>query len=208
VPDSTPQATRKALISRIVPAAHLGNTTYGESIEFLRQTTGVNIVINWPEIASFGRRRSDALKANLSLHDVAAGEWLDAWCEVTRSPEVEFGWELRDGLVVIGATRDGRPMSSQQYRHDVRDLLVPNRAWERVAIERANRTPEANPGTLNYRRELLLQFIERLDRSDDYHQAYIDSNGFLILNADDETQNAVEQILDILRHPADHGSPP
>ena len=202
--------TAESLGSRVIRDARLGRTTYGQSVEFLRSITDANIVVNWHDLARHGIRPDDPLDLDLSLHGATAAQWLDLWSEIAGT-QVQLRWRLTDGVIVVRALdrqyetfeRETLPMNS--YCHDARDLISQISGWEHIVDDgsKSSSHPTADP-----RRELLKNFLHKCLYPGNVRNLFINPDGFLIIDADDETQNAVEQILDILRHPADHGSPP
>jgi hypothetical protein len=123
------QANRRVLETRI-PDLDLRNTTVGEAIELIRQTTHVPIAANWQSLDDLRKRPVD-----IELHNVTLGDamqfllCLDQYdASYFPIPQAEF--DVANGMLMIAAPgrrfaqNSNFPSRSLRLRiYDVRDLL-------------------------------------------------------------------------------------
>jgi hypothetical protein len=116
------RSTARALLEQRLPAANLTNVPLVDAIDFLRDIAGVNIVVDWKELAA--ANISKDAQINLQLHDVTAGKVLSLILSQA-GPGDLLTYSIDQNVVQVTT----RAVSDQQLItvvYYVTDLLQPN----------------------------------------------------------------------------------
>lgn len=96
-------------------------TIFSEALEYLRESTGLNIVVNWVELEISGIER-DA-KVSMNLKDTKLSKVLDLVLQAVGAGEFELGYFVDEGVVII-STRKYLDRRTITRVYDIRDLLT------------------------------------------------------------------------------------
>ena len=127
------RAMRQRLGQKI-PRLNFNDIPLEGVIDFLRQTFGANIYVNWNSLRQVGVEPS--ARVNLSLQDVTFEKALDLILNNVATPAGQLAWVLDEGVVTI-STRDELVQRTVTQVYDIRDLVVrvPNFRAPRVSTE-------------------------------------------------------------------------
>src|SRR6185295_11556865 len=91
-------------------------------IDYLRNTTGLNFVVQWAALSAAGVEQDKTV--TLQLNNVAADKVLELVLQQVSTDEANpISYTVRDGIVVISTRRD-LTRSTDLRKYDIRDLLV------------------------------------------------------------------------------------
>ncbi len=116
--------TRKMLEDKIIETAAFNGDSLETALNFVRDQTGVNMVVLWGSIECAGVRRDRAI--TLQLKRVSAAQLLKAVLEDASADfegESRLGYAIENGIVKV-ATRKEFWAVTLEHIYDVRDLLV------------------------------------------------------------------------------------
>jgi hypothetical protein len=119
---SQARSTARALLQTRLPSANLTNVSLVDAIDFLRDVAGVNITVDWKELAAINISKDTQI--NLQLHDVTAGKVLSLILEQA-GPGDLLTYGINENVIEVTT----RAVSDQQLItvvYYVMDLLQPN----------------------------------------------------------------------------------
>ena len=109
----------QALLERRLPTIQLPNVAFTDAIDFLRDTTGANILVNWKalEAASIDKQTP----VTVSLHDVKFSKVLDIILNDAGGGKLDY--TIDEGVIYISTTDElNKAVVTTVY--DIRDLLI------------------------------------------------------------------------------------
>ncbi len=116
------RSSARALLETRLPSADLTNVSLADALDFLRDVAGVNIIVDWKELAAINISKDAQI--NLKLHDVTAGKVLSLILSQA-GPGDLLTYSIDENVVQITT----RAVSDQQLItvvYYVVDLLQPN----------------------------------------------------------------------------------
>jgi hypothetical protein len=120
------RSTARTLLETRLPSANLTNVSLVDAIDFLRDIAGVNITVDWKELAAINISKDAQI--NLQLHDVTAGKVLSLILSQA-GPGDLLTYSIDDNVVQVTT----RAVSDQQLItvvYYVTDLLQPNDVFD------------------------------------------------------------------------------
>jgi hypothetical protein len=116
------RSSARALLETRLPSADLTNVSLADALDFLRDVAGVNIIVDWKELATINISKDAQI--NLKLHDVTAGKVLSLILSQA-GPGDLLTYSIDQNVVEVTT----RAVSDQQLItvvYYVVDLLQPN----------------------------------------------------------------------------------
>jgi hypothetical protein len=120
------RSSARALLQTRLPSANLTNVSLADAIDFLRDVAGVNITVDWKELAAINITKDAQI--NLQLHDVTAGKILSLILSQA-GPGDLLTYSIDQNVVEVTT----RAVSDQQLItvvYYVIDLLQPNEQFD------------------------------------------------------------------------------
>jgi hypothetical protein len=120
------RSSARALLQTRLPSANLTNVSLADAIDFLRDVAGVNITVDWKELAAINITKDAQI--NLQLHDVTAGKILSLILSQA-GPGDLLTYSIDQNVVEVTT----RAVSDQQLItvvYYVIDLLQPNEEFD------------------------------------------------------------------------------
>jgi len=120
------RSTARALLETRLPSANLTNVSLADAIDFLRDVAGVNITVDWKELAAINITKDAQI--NLQLHDVTAGKILSLILSQA-GPGDLLTYSIDQNVVQVTT----RAVSDQQLItvvYYIVDLLQPNDTFD------------------------------------------------------------------------------
>ena len=115
-------AAVEAQLNRMVPDMDLQNTPLSDAIDRLRDSTGLNIFVNWRGLGKVGISRVTSVSVH--LRRVTLSKALGLILEAINKEDARLGFGADDGTLVID-TRDNLDQGRLITRvYDIRDLIV------------------------------------------------------------------------------------
>jgi hypothetical protein len=120
------RSSARAMLETRLPSANLTNVSLADAIDFLRDVAGVNITVDWKELAAINITKDAQI--NLQLHDVTAGKILSLILSQA-GPGDLLTYSIDQNVVEVTT----RAVSDQQLItvvYYVIDLLQPNEEFD------------------------------------------------------------------------------
>jgi beta-lactamase regulating signal transducer with metallopeptidase domain len=111
----------QAKLDRKLPEVNLEGMPLADVIEFLRDTGGVNIFVNWKALEAAGIDRKEPVTAR--MRNVRFSKALQVVLESASSQAAHIGYSADDGVVTV-STADDLAKNTLTRVYDIRDLLV------------------------------------------------------------------------------------
>jgi hypothetical protein len=133
------QAEIDAGMERVVPPIDFHETPFQQVIEFLRDRTHANLVVNWPALQAAGVDRE--LPVTLSLAKTSLSRVLDVLCTIAGEQDsVKLAVRVENGVIVLSTDQD-LSVTTVVRLYDVRDLLeadvAQRKKWRRFPSTQA-----------------------------------------------------------------------
>jgi general secretion pathway protein D len=117
---STEDQQVQALLARRLPSVQFKDTPLSDAIDFLRDLTGANILVNWNALQAAGIDKQ-TVTINASLHDVPFSKVLTIVLD--QAGPGKLGYNIEDGVITI-STMDELNKKVVTRVYDISDLLV------------------------------------------------------------------------------------
>ncbi len=178
-----PQAeVTRAKLDKRAAWIQFDNTRFADVIEFLRNASGANILVNWRAIEAAGVGRNTPINAR--LRDARISHVLDTVLRKAGGETIKLGYMIEDNGVVTITTKDDLAANVMTRVYDVRDLFPENADDD--AKERAR---------VVARLEQLIRDTVEWDR----HCAMRELSGQLIITAQPELHENIAALIEQLR---------
>jgi hypothetical protein len=115
-------ADARATLNKRLPAAKLDNVPLADAIDFLRDISGLNVIVDWKSLEAINITKSTQI--NLNLHDVATGKVLSLML-AEAGPGDLLTYYIDQDVVQI-TTREVADQKMVTVVYYVMDLLQPN----------------------------------------------------------------------------------
>ncbi len=149
-PRPQPPATRPANpLDRVVPEVRFDQIALADAIEFLRDLTRANFLVNWRALEAAGIERTAPV--SLQLRDVPASTVLKAILESAGGDGVPLAFRQRANIVFI-STHDHLDAETEIRLYNVRDLMIEALRFSRsfahaaTAAHPPQTVPASSPG--------------------------------------------------------------
>jgi len=117
--EQTIQVRRK--LDDTVPDIKFSEKSFEEVIEYLRDFTGLNIVVNWPVLEAIAVEKE--ADVSLTMKDVSVKKVIEQVLEQVGGGEAELGYDVDEGVITISSKEDlARRTLLRVY--NVEDLLI------------------------------------------------------------------------------------
>jgi len=115
------QSEADAILAKTLPAVHFDNVDLEDAIEFLRDVTGANIVVNWKALQDIGIDKNRLV--SLNLRNPKLSTVLKIMLNDAASGPGKAAFELRDDVIVVSSAiaLERKPITRI---YNIRDLLV------------------------------------------------------------------------------------
>ena len=104
-----------------LPGVAFQQNSLAQVVDFMRDTTSLNIDVNWHSLGEIGVTRESAV--DLRLRDVPVRTVLDRVMTNLSRPDSEVEWAVRSGVLTIGS-REALARDTETIVYDIRDLLT------------------------------------------------------------------------------------
>jgi len=128
-------AAVRAALEKMCPEVNYESQPLESGIEYLRELSGVNIVVDWSslEAAAIERDRSISLK----LKNVSLGATLRAILNQAGANEVKLDYQVRDGILMV-ATAEALAQFVEVRLYGCGDLFrLPPPRWVQAEVDRS-----------------------------------------------------------------------
>ncbi|HWE95518.1 MAG TPA: hypothetical protein VG269_16250 [Tepidisphaeraceae bacterium] len=99
----------------------LGQVSFGQAVNALRDRSGANLFVNWARLAQAGI--TPDLKVELSLHDVTLRQAVVKLVESVHVADAASAWGVRDGIITVSTPEDLGPEPLVTRFYAVEDIL-------------------------------------------------------------------------------------
>lgn len=114
-------AATEAMLARVLPEMRFDQTAFQDVIEYLRDTTGANIFVNWNALEAAGVDRAAPITARLT--NVTFRKVLDLVLRNADATGIGLDYTIDEGVITISTSED-LASNTQIQTYDIRDLLV------------------------------------------------------------------------------------
>jgi hypothetical protein len=118
---ATRPADPDAELDRVLPDVRLGQLSFGQAVDALRDRSGANLFVNWARLAQVGIKPD--LKVELSLHDVTLRQAVVKLVKAARTGDATPAWGVRDGIITVSTRLDLGAESVVTRVYFIKDIL-------------------------------------------------------------------------------------
>lgn len=130
--DPAKDAEIRATLERKMPEIVLDAQPFEQVISYLRELTGLNIVVNWTAMEAAAIEKE--AEVSLKLADVTFDGGLCLILDAVGAGEIELAYDVLDGVVIVSTKED---LSRRTFVrvYDVKDLVAWSREEQKARID-------------------------------------------------------------------------
>ncbi len=187
-------------LDRTLPALQFDAVGFTDVIDFMRDISGANILVNWKALEAAGIDRNTPV--NASLRNIKFSKALSIILESVGGGGVKLGYSVDDGVITV-STKDDLLRNVVVRVYDIRDLLVVIPDYS--AVESVNPAPTTRPVTRDDRVTSLTKLIRDAVDPLSWKEkggavgAMRELDGQLIITQTPENHKQVAALLDTVR---------
>lgn len=131
--ESPDEAGVRERLAKRIGEVNLDGIAFDQLVQYLRDLTGLNIVVNWSALETAAIENDKEVTLNLAGGTVSYRTALELILEDVGGGEVDLGFTLYDGVILI-STKEDLARRTQVVFYNVSDIIrmaeLRNRDWE------------------------------------------------------------------------------
>jgi len=192
----------------VLADVHLDHPTLGGAIEYLRNLSGVNILIDWQSMHGWEITADTKLDLELRLHNVTLAQALECVFASWRGPQgfterrEAIDLVIENGIPIVRFNADRQEPSPQRRVYNVQDLLEHSERWRAVLYRVDDKPPAWSDDSPIHRLIYLLTRSVTPYRWDNLDRPPGDMKFFagqLIVDQSADTHRQIAQFLEQIR---------